>query len=98
MSAKGDGGEQRVAPYTVNTVLARLLEPRLMKVTTTTVDEVPCNRRGGHNGKGFLEIWQPYESATTDECGRRTCEQIEHVFILGEGAVTSGPICFSDTQ
>ncbi len=96
MSTEGDGGQHGVAPYTVNSVFVKLLEPRLMEVSTSAVDEVPCNRRGGHYGS-FLEVRQPYKSAAADECDMRTCEQVEHVFILGEGAVTSGLRCFSDT-
>ena len=72
MSAKRNGGEQGVAPYTVDTKVVKLLEPRLMKVSTTAVDKVPCNRRRGHYSS-FLETWQPYESAVTDECDRGAC-------------------------
>ncbi len=70
MSAEGSGGQKGVAPYTVDTKVVKLLEPRLVKVSTTAVDEVPCNRRRGHYNS-VLETWQPYESAATDECDGR---------------------------
>ena len=75
MGVERKGGQKGITPYTVNIKLVKLLETDLKKVSTSTMNEVPRNRRRqGQDGGRFLKVGEPHESTSTKKYDWRACK------------------------
>jgi hypothetical protein len=75
VGAERKEGQKGITPHTVDTKLIKLLETGLMKMSTATMNEVPCNcRRHGQDSGRFLKVGEPYESTSTSKYDWRACK------------------------